>query len=61
MSLVKNIETPPSLDKFPFDLMFDNSKPVEIISTLKRKRGEVYKSLFQEQTKIIQSKMKPKM
>lgn len=58
MSLVKNLETPPTIDSFPFDLMFDNSKPDEIISGLKDKCVELYKSILKEETEIIRSKIK---
>lgn len=59
MALVKNLETPPSLDNFPYDLMFNNSKPDDIISDLKKKCVEVYKSIFQQESEIIKSWIKP--
>lgn len=58
MSLVKNLETPPSIDDFPYDLMLDNSRPDDIIFGLKKKCVEVYKSIFQQETEIIKSKVK---
>jgi hypothetical protein len=56
MSLVKNLEKPPSVDLFPVELMFDNSTPESIISSLKRKSVEVYKSILQQQTEIVKPK-----
>ncbi len=58
MSLVKNLETPQSLDTFPHDRVMDETGPDEIISNLKRKCSEVYKSIFQEEAEIIESKFK---
>ena len=51
MSLVKNLESPPSIDQFPFELMFNNSTPEAIISGLKKKSVEVYRSILQQQKK----------
>ncbi|MCA6369136.1 MAG: nucleotidyl transferase AbiEii/AbiGii toxin family protein [Cytophagales bacterium] len=51
MSLVKNLENPPSIDQFPFELMFNSSTPDSIISSLKKKSVEVYQSILRQQTK----------
>jgi len=58
MSLMKNLKTQPSLDNFPYQLMVDNSKPSDIIFGLKKKCVGVYKLIFQQETEIVQSKIK---
>ncbi len=54
-SLISNLNTPPPIDSFPFDLMLDNSKPEHIISGLKEKCFEVYKSVVRIQAEKMQS------
>lgn len=56
-SLVKNLETPPSLETFPHGRVIDDREPDEIISSLKKKCLEVYKSIFQEEARTIKSKL----
>ena len=56
-SLVKNLEVPPSLETFPHGRAIDDREPDEIISSLKKKCVEVYKSIFQEEARIIKSKL----
>jgi hypothetical protein len=56
-SLVKNLETPPSLEAFPCDRMMAETEPDGIISSLKRKCVEVYKSIFQQEAEMIKSKL----
>ncbi len=58
MSLVKNLEAPQSLDTFPHDRVMDETGPDEIISSLKKKCVELYKSIFQQETEILKSKFK---
>ena len=51
MSLVKNLENPPSIGDFPVKLMFSNTTPESVISSLKKKSLEVYESVLRQQTK----------
>jgi hypothetical protein len=53
MALVKNLNVPPPTNQFPHDLMFNKSNPGDVISNLKKKSVEVYKSILQQQTKIL--------
>lgn len=51
-SLINNLNNPPPTNSFPHDLMFDNSKPEQVISGLKKKCLEVYKLSMSKQREI---------
>lgn len=55
-SLISNLNTPPPIDSFPFDLMLDNSKPEHVISGLKEKCLEVYQFVIRRQAEKVQNK-----
>lgn len=55
-SLISNLTTPPSIDSFPHDLMHDGVKPEHVISVLKDKCLDVYRSYFKRQEEVIQGK-----
>jgi hypothetical protein len=55
-SLINNLNTPPPIDSFPFDLMLDNSTPELVISGLKDKCLELYQSVVRRQEEKIQTR-----
>ncbi len=51
MALVKNLEHPPAIGDFPIEIIDNNSTPATILSSLKKKSIEVYKSILWQQKK----------
>lgn len=53
MSLIQNLNTPPSLATFPSDLMFRNTNPNDVVLSLKDKWASLYKSISEAETKDL--------
>jgi hypothetical protein len=53
MSLIQNLNTPPSLETFPSDLMFKNTNPNDVVISLKDKWASLYKSISEAQKKDV--------
>ena len=55
VSLIKNLESPPSLTTFPSDLLFNNTNPTDVVSGLKVKWANLFKEISREQLKEVKS------
>lgn len=53
MSLIKNLESPPSLSTFPFDLMFKKTEPNDLIISLNDKWASLYKSISKAEERDV--------
>ena len=55
MSLVQNLDSPPPVATFPFDLMFKDTNPNDVISNLKGKWVDFYKSVLKDEANDIKA------